>query len=114
MFSKKHRLAKTKEVKLVIARGRGFFNQYFSVKCLDSKLSVPRFTVVISTKVYKQAVKRNRLKRIIREFFKLSIGQIKSLDYTVMVKPKAAAVEEKELMASLQALLESAKIYAKV
>ena len=64
MFAKKHRLAKTTDVKKAFAQGRAFFNPFFTIKFLTHTIRAePRFTVVVSTKVSKRAVPRNRIKK---------------------------------------------------
>ena len=107
MFSKIHRLAKTKDVRRAMSRGRGFFNPFFTVKFLRSS-ATPRFAVVVSTKVSKRAVKRNRLKRIIREFIRLRMEKMAIGEYAVIVKPKSFDADEKILLGGLEKLFRDA------
>lgn len=104
MLYKKNRLAKDRDIKKVFARGRGFFNPYFTLKYLPEG-DAPRFTVVASTKVSKRAVKRNRLKRIIRQVLRLNLNKLPLGDYVLMLKPKAGLVPEAELLKSLMEFL---------
>jgi len=92
MLAKKHRLAKTKDVLRTFSRGRGFFYPLFTIKFAPSS-KLPRFTVVVSTKVSKKAVVRNRIKRVIREMVRLRISSFKSGDYAIMIKPAAGKVD---------------------
>jgi ribonuclease P protein component len=110
MFSKKHRLAKTKDVKTAFARGRGFFNPFCTVKFFSKPNQSPRFTVIISTKVFKKAAARNRLKRVIREFIRLRMGKFSGGDYAVIVKTQAAKAEEQVILQSLKQLFLSARL----
>ena len=103
MLAKKHRLAKDRDIKLVFRQGRGFFNPYFNVKHLKSSFP-PRFAIVVSTKVAKQAVRGNRLKRIIRELIKREIKNAKPGDYVIMAKPKAGKEKESVVLDSLKSL----------
>jgi ribonuclease P protein component len=96
MLKKKHRLAKDSAVKTALKTGRGFFNPDLSVKFLPSTVS--RFTVVVSTKVDKRAVKRNRLKRIFREYIKQKFLGLRPGDYVIMLKPVAAKKPEAEVL----------------
>lgn len=96
MLKKKHRLAKDSAVKTALKTGRGFFNSELSVKFLLQ--STPRFTIVVSTKVDKRAVKRNRLKRIFREFIQKNLSNFRPGDYVVMLKPIAAKKPEVEVL----------------
>ncbi|MEE8131712.1 MAG: ribonuclease P protein component [Candidatus Paceibacterota bacterium] len=46
-------------------------SKYFAIKFKSNNLSFSRFGIVISNKVSKSAVKRNKIKRIIFDFFRL-------------------------------------------
>ena len=99
MLKKVNRLAKARDIEKAFARGRTFFNSFFTVKFAPSALG-HRFTVVVSTKVFKQAVKRNRLKRIIREYIRKNLVIFKQGDYLVMTKPKISKLPENQLVLS--------------
>lgn len=108
MLKKQNRLAKTKDIQLTVKRGRSFFNPLFTLKILHSVTGVKRFTVVISTKVSKKAVERNRIKRIIREVVRLSLNNLRPADYALLVKPKAKGVEATTLRENFNNLLDQA------
>jgi len=86
MLSKTHRLAKDKDIQKTFARGRSFFNSFFNVKFAPGG-TVPRFTVVVSTKVSKKAVVRNRLKRLVREYLRTHLFESKNGDHIIMLNP---------------------------
>lgn len=109
MFAKKNRLAKTKDVESTITHGRAFFNPFFRLKAVFKKEGDSRFTVVVSTKVAKNASLRNRLKRIVREFIKMRLNILRKGDYVVGLKPGAAKIEESQLLKSLDNLLKVSK-----
>jgi len=109
MLKKPHRLAKTTHVKMVFAKGRGFFNTLFTIKYLK-RADVPRFTVVVSTKVSKNAVDRNRIKRVLREYVRLHILSLQAGDYAIIVKPAAKKIDSKELPIQLKNLLLSSRL----
>lgn len=112
MFSKKHRLAKSKDVKLVLTRGRGFFNPYFTIKFTPT-LKDFRCTIVVSTKVSKKAVIRNKLKRILRDTLRSKQTLLKIGDYVIIVKQAAVKLESKFLRESAVVLLEKSKLLQK-
>jgi ribonuclease P protein component len=98
MFKKQNRLSKTKDVTAVSRSGRSFFSPNFVIKYVQSRAS-HRVTVVVSTKVSKSAVVRNRIKRVIREAIRLDLAGLKPGDYVIIVKPavstfKAALIRE--------------------
>src|ERR1700722_11852107 len=99
MLKKINRLAKAKDIQKAFARGRNFFSPFFNIKYISGP-GAARFTGVVSNKVFKKAVSRNRLKRIIREYVRKNLPKFKNGDYIISFKPKAAAVSEKIIMAS--------------
>lgn len=114
MLSQKHRLSKSAEVKKTTARGRSFFNPYFVLKMSQSttgtKDTTPRLTVIVSTKVSKKAVDRNRIKRVIREEIRKNISNIKPGDYAILVKSSAAKIDSASLRAAVTKSLTDSKI----
>ena len=97
MLKKTNRLAKANDIAAAFSRGRSFFNPFFTLKFLSAP-SIKRFTIVVSTKVFKSAVKRNRLKRVIREYIRKNLALFKNGSYLVIAKPKIARLEEKNVL----------------
>ena len=109
MFVKKNRLSKTKDIQKAFTRGRGFFYPHFGVKFLAT-VSSSRFTVVVPNKISKSAVRRNRLKRVIREVLRLNLASLKSGDYMVLVRPAALKATPAELRQKILQGLKAAKL----
>jgi ribonuclease P protein component len=97
MLKRANRLAKSKDIQTAFAKGRTFFNPFFGIRFLP-KSSEKRFTIVVSTKVYKNAVARNRLKRIVREYLRKNLSQFRSGSYVVSAKPKIVTLPEKDIV----------------
>ena len=99
MFAKKNRLAKDRDVKTVLKAGRSFFDPFFTIKYLraSAQHTTTRCTVVVSTKVAKQAVKRNRIKRIIRDFLRRYLQGLALGDYMIIVRPMVAKQEASDI-----------------
>lgn len=96
MLPKKHRLSKAADVKKTTAKGRSFFNPNFVLKSLPGSTEA-RATVVVSVKVSKNAVVRNRIKRVLREELRNIVPNFKPGTYVVIVKPSAAKIASAEL-----------------
>ncbi|MEK7162193.1 MAG: ribonuclease P protein component [Patescibacteria group bacterium] len=109
MLKKVNRLAKSKDIQKAFARGRTFFNPSFTLKALPSDKE-KRFTVVVSTKVYKKAVDRNRLKRIIREHIRKNLNGFKLGNYVIITKPVAARKDEALVLKAAIDILRNIKI----
>lgn len=110
MFSRKHRLAKTRDVKMAFAQGRSFFNPFYTIKFVGRLRGEPRFTIVVSTKVSKKAVVRNRIKRILREYIRLKMNRFAIGDYVIVVKPKLMQEKEDKIVPSFKQLVVSARL----
>lgn len=65
MFSQKNRLRKNEEVLQTIKKGVNLKTSFFNVKYLKTNEDF-KITVVVSKKISKKAVERNRVKRIFR------------------------------------------------
>jgi ribonuclease P protein component len=109
MFKKPNRLAKTKDVQTTLASGRGFFNQFWTIKFKTGQMAESRFTVIISTKVAKQAVIRNRIKRILRDFLRHNIAILKKGDYAIIIKSRIKTLTAKEIRLEMQSFLTKTK-----
>jgi ribonuclease P protein component len=108
MLKKVNRLAKDRDIQTAFVRGRTFFNPYFTIKFVPSR-TIPRFTVVVSTKVFKNAVARNRLKRILREYIRKNLGGFKNGDYVIIAKPKINKLLEGEAQKYFFSVMERLK-----
>ena len=97
MLKRANRLAKSKDIQTAFARGRTFFNPFFGIRFLP-KAGEKQFTVVVSTKVYKRAVARNRLKRLVREYIRKNLNQFRSGSYVISARPKITQLPETEIV----------------
>ncbi|MFN4122618.1 MAG: ribonuclease P protein component [Flavobacteriales bacterium] len=72
-FKKSERLCGKKSFEKLFSKGKKFFVHPFKVQYLyqDNETSAKRIGVVVSKKIVKRANKRNRLKRQIREAYRL-------------------------------------------
>lgn len=77
--------------------------------------AVIRVAFVISKKVAKQAVRRNRLRRRLREAFRLQLcAQPPAVDIILIAHPEAAKADYKQLHATLGDLMRRAGLSAVV
>lgn len=67
MLPRQLRLTRPKDVQKVYRQGASAATRLLFVRCLPNRLKQPRLTVVVSKKIAKRAVMRNRLKRLIRQ-----------------------------------------------
>jgi len=77
MLKKINRLTKNKEFDSVWKNGRSSFDAILGVKSLANGLTVNRFGILVSLKVSKLAVERNKIKRRLREIIRAELDNIK-------------------------------------
>lgn len=62
----------------------------------------PRLGLAVSRKVSKRAVVRNRIKRIVRESFRLRRGSLPAVDVLVIARSSAAVIDRVALRDDLE------------
>ena len=106
MFPKKQRISKTKDIEAVFKGKISAYNKLFGLKAIKNTLYYNRYTVIISTKVSKLAVERNRIKRNIKNTLKKHDSQIKpGIDCIVIVLKEANKAKVSEIDGGIENLL---------
>ncbi|MBV1775594.1 ribonuclease P protein component [Burkholderiaceae bacterium DAT-1] len=85
-FTRQQRLLKTDEFSSVFNLRRSQSNDFFQVWIRPNGLDRARLGVVAAKRVDKRAVGRNRVKRLVREQFRLHAPQLCGLDLIVRAK----------------------------
>ncbi|MCK4592084.1 ribonuclease P protein component [Candidatus Parcubacteria bacterium] len=78
MLKKEFSLRKQKDFENVFNRGVYFSEKFLILKAVKNSLPFSRFGFVISKKISKKAVERNKVKRLMSESIRLSQEKIKS------------------------------------
>lgn len=92
MLPATHRLHKQTEIKSLIQTGQTFFLSEFIFKFAKNKEESTKIGFVVSTKVDKNAVGRNRLKRQMREAIGSFLPDIKP-GYSILIIAKKQALD---------------------
>jgi len=100
-LQKHAKLLKAAEFDQVFKQSVRSSDQYFTVLARPNKQDLPRLGLAISKKRVRLAVGRNRLKRLIRENFRLS-EQNACADYVVMAGSGAAKASNEDLLSALE------------
>lgn len=78
-------------------------SDFFIVRISANDLLFSRFGVIISAKVSKSAVQRNRIKRIIYDFIRLNkLHEIGGQDAAITVLPAVAKLKKEEIEKELK------------
>ena len=109
IFPASHRLLKPADYQLVFKRRQSAHNACFGVYVAANNLGHARLGLVVSKKVSKRAVVRNRIKRQVREAFRNKGDQLAALDYVVVAKAPLAALEKKPIRAQIEQLWKPAQ-----
>ncbi|MDP2640978.1 MAG: ribonuclease P protein component [Candidatus Yanofskybacteria bacterium] len=112
MLPKAHRLTKTKDVQGVARYGKGFRAGGIQLKALpQGGEKESRIAVVVSKKVSKKAVKRNRVRRLIQEAFWQTLPNLlPGYDLLVIVLPGMKAENLADVSPTVLALLKQAEL----
>lgn len=114
MFPKKNRLSKSVDVNLTTSRGRTFFSQSFLLKFLSKpELTSTQVGVIVSAKVTKSAVIRNRLKRLVRAELYDLLPVMKPGFYVIILKRTAVSNEASDLRNEIKNSLIKSKVLLK-
>ena len=98
------RLRRKRDFDAAYARGRRLNDGFFTVIATANDEGVPRLGLAVAVRAAGGAVARNRLRRIIRESFRLHQRSLPACDLVVSVRPRAREVPARDLHASLAAL----------
>lgn len=103
-FSKTQRLLKPADFKRVFEQRQSAHNAHFGVYAANNEIGQPRVGLVVSKKVSKKAVIRNRIKRQIRENFRLQQDMLGAIDFVVVAKAPLSAIAFDTITPLLQPL----------
>ncbi len=104
-FPKKSRLLEPAEFKAVFdGASVKVSSRYFLILGRPAERDGARMGMVVGKKNIARAVNRNRLKRLIREFFRHQLAASPGLDLVVLVRKDADTLSNPEIRQALQKL----------
>jgi ribonuclease P protein component len=105
-FKKEDRILKRSEFLELARSGRQLKNDCFIAFIKPGRLDRPRLGITITRKVGK-AAQRNRIKRLVREYFRLNRQQLnQNWDINIVAKQKATDLSSEKVYSFLQDLFE--------
>ncbi len=101
-FPRRLRLLSADEYQQVFAGACKAGNSQFTILARANGLGYPRLGMAISRKAIRLAVQRNRIKRLLREYFRLNKHALDSVDLVILAKPAAAKLDKQTLRNNIQ------------
>jgi ribonuclease P protein component len=103
-FDRIYRLLQREEFDRVFAKPDRLVERPFTLLYSPNRLGYPRLGMVISKKNLRQAVRRNRVRRAIRESFRINRPKLPSVDLVVLSRREIAQFKAEQLRDPLEAL----------
>jgi len=114
MLPKANRLHQDKDIKRLAQTGKTFFLPQLIIKYLNNQGDYTRFAFVVSTKVDKRAVVRNKLTRQLRELSKEFLPRIQTgTSVLIIAKKQALDLDFDSLRKQLDFAFSKIRIYNK-
>ena len=111
MLPKINRIAKKPEITAIFKNGRLFKNRNLNLRVLKNNLNLCRFIFIVSNKVAKKAVRRNKIKRWLREIVYKTLDKFNAgYDIMLVARPSIINQDFKDLNEELLASFSKMKI----
>jgi ribonuclease P protein component len=96
------RLSKAEEFRRVFAQGKRTRDTVFTVLAKPNVLGFARLGMAIGKKCASHAVQRHRIKRLVRESFRVNQRSLPALDIVVMCQSTALKMNNHQILNSLE------------
>jgi ribonuclease P protein component len=104
LFRRAQRLRRPAEFREVYSNGRRIGNDMFAANVLANNAGTARLGLSIAVRTIGGAVRRNRLRRLIRESFRLHRHELPALDIVIGARGAARGATAADLRAALERL----------
>ena len=104
-FGKPYRLLKTDDFSSVFALRRIKSQQTVQLWQKPNKLGYPRLGIVVAKKTDRRAVRRNYMKRVLREWFRLNRHRMPGSDLVIRVRRPFDAAGLKQVLVQLERIM---------
>ncbi|MBI4709327.1 MAG: ribonuclease P protein component [Candidatus Portnoybacteria bacterium] len=113
MLPKIQRLRKAGDFKTALKSGRFVRGELMDIRFSANDLGICRFGFIISAKVSKKAVLRNRARRQISQAAKALIGYIRpGYDFVIIAKPKIIGKDSGEINQKLNDFFKKTNLFS--
>ena len=109
-FPAARRVRRKWEFDQLYAGGKRLGNSHFGVTFQPNTLGLARLGLAVASKPFGGSVPRNRIRRLIRESFRLRQHELPCVDLVISARPRARGATPAELRASLDGLWDKIKV----
>ena len=103
MFKKNLRIRRQKDFDFLYQKGKRARSKFFNIIFVPNGAGFNRFAFIVSTRVDKKAVIRNKLKRRMREIIRKNYNKIKpGFDFIIIALPQSAKASFEEVKTDLE------------
>lgn len=78
--------------------------EFFDIFAADAGRRAPRLGVVVPKRIVRLSSRRNLVKRLVRESFRMKLGDLRPLDWVVRLKRAASPTDRLRLRTELESL----------
>lgn len=111
MLPRENRLKNKKDFEKVFKKGEGFKQDFLFLKISKNNLNFIRFGFVISKKISKKAIIRNKIKRRLSEIIRMDLPEIKKgWDGIIITSPGIETKGFEDLKENLENLFKKARL----
>ncbi|MBK4775837.1 ribonuclease P protein component [Candidatus Pantoea edessiphila] len=103
-FPKKLRLLKSSEFFFIFREPKCIYSLQFNIFGRINKLQHPRIGLTIAKKYVRLAHERNRIKRLIRESFRLNQHKLPFMDFVAVARKRSVDLDNVVLLKKLEKL----------
>ena len=105
-FSRDERIRKRKQYLAIYQLGKRSYSENFTAVVCRNQSETKRLGIAVAKRTVRCAAKRNRIKRLIREFFRLNKLKFSdSCDFVVIVKKNIFSLAYRDVYRELEGLL---------
>ena len=112
-FSKQLRLKTSRDFQSLLKLRNKVVTDCFIMVAAQNHLPYPRLGVIISRRCSKRAVQRNKLKRMIREYFRLHQDGWRGFDMVIVGRRKVCDKTISEIWVCLERMFAKVQAYGK-
>ncbi|HEY6457896.1 MAG TPA: ribonuclease P protein component [Steroidobacteraceae bacterium] len=109
-FPAARRVRRKREFDQLYALGKRLGNNHFGITVHPNDLGFARLGLAVASKPFGGSVPRNRIRRLIRESFRLRQHDLPHVDVVVSARPRAKEASPAQLRASLDGLWDKVKV----